>query len=582
MTYAKRVNKKTALLPWENDHTYKPLNGNEINLIKEDVLIKYIDTPVREFENGKTYYKNGLHFKSEMNVHDFVEAWNNNKYSIETPQHIKNNWMSIKQAEMQQSNVSYEVGYFMGTNERGQYKTIQQYLQKNHGNDIEISYQFINQPGITPKIWEQARKLAAMDYPNPQSREHKRIKFANAPSALVVYTTTAKRAKQLRSLMIEKYSKMINNTWPTMPDGSKMRFIPILQGYIKDNTLFKRLQKSLFKQSRMKAGEVTLDLKLKDIFEEKEYLDGKSLEQVIHSVQSKGKKGMPLFKHISNKWTREPKTQQYEIIISPCMLDEATKYMKGIKNNLVKIHGNEVLKHFINTEAIYNQNNKGTSNKNFESEKTYKEFLEVFEEEDPYADILIEGMELVELQEKYKTDLDNNLEEVSDTQEKPINVGSRIEGKTNNNGLNEVSINDELMSNVKNEEYAKWEDITIVDELSNCSGATEKEMEKVTNTINKLKITTNEIETWKNKNWTRYDDIAKLMNGKEYSIIKIIVDEILITRKIQANSEKEEKTIGKLMAIVEGNANDNDQMDIDTRIEQNLQIGTPNITNENE
>ena len=36
------------------------------------------------------------------------------------------------------------------------------------------------------------------------------------------------------------------------------------------------------------------------------------------------------------------------------------------------------------------------------------------------------------------------------------------------------------------------------------------------------------------------------------------------------------------MAIVEGNVNDNDQMDIDTRIEQNLQIGTPNITNENE
>ena len=47
MIYAKKVTNKIALLPWVNNKSSNPLNGDEINLIKEDVLIKYIDTPTR-------------------------------------------------------------------------------------------------------------------------------------------------------------------------------------------------------------------------------------------------------------------------------------------------------------------------------------------------------------------------------------------------------------------------------------------------------------------------------------------------------------------------------------------------------
>ena len=139
------------------------------------------------------------------------------------------------------------------------------------------------------------------------------------------------------------------------------------------------------------------------------------------------------------------------------------------------------------------------------------------------------------------------------------------------------------MSNIKKEEYAKWEDITIAEEISNCTGATEREIDKVTNTINKLKITSFEIETWKNKNWNRYEDIMRLMGGNEYAIIKIIVDEILITRKIQTKSEIEEKTIGKLLSIAEGNQTNHNSMDIDDEIKEDTPpIGTPEITNEHE
>jgi len=228
-----------------------------------------MDSQDKELKQGNTYYQNGVHLKTEMNILTFIDAWNNGKYDKNTPKEITSNWISVKPAEMQMASEAHEIGFFMGTTERGDYTTFQKALQNKYGEKIEISYQLINQRGVTPKIWENARKIAESDFPNAASREHKRIKFSHAPSALVLYTSERNEARKIRSEVMKEYGRLINGLWPTIEDGSKTRFIPLLPGYISNKNLFENIKNNLWTQSCTKAGDTFLDLQLRDIKEKK-------------------------------------------------------------------------------------------------------------------------------------------------------------------------------------------------------------------------------------------------------------------------------------------------------------------------
>ena len=102
----------------------------------------------------------------------------------------------IRAAEMQKSPRSYAVGYFAGTTERGYYETINEYIQRQMGNSVEVSYQTVNQQGVTQQIWANASKQAKANYINEMSREYKQIKFGLSPMALTVFTNDVKNIKK--------------------------------------------------------------------------------------------------------------------------------------------------------------------------------------------------------------------------------------------------------------------------------------------------------------------------------------------------------------------------------------------------
>ena len=66
-----------------------------------------------------------------------------------------------------------------------------------------MSFQFVNQTGVTPRIWQYAREQAEYAFPNPYSKEHKKVKFEVAPSALVVYVSEKSKIKQSRRTLIK-------------------------------------------------------------------------------------------------------------------------------------------------------------------------------------------------------------------------------------------------------------------------------------------------------------------------------------------------------------------------------------------
>ena len=82
-----------------------------------------------------------------------------------------------------------------------------------------------------------------------------------------------------------------------MGDGQRWRMDQdcalFQQGYTTDKRTFEYLHEHLWLQAVSKSGEVSFDLRLTNITESKEYLNGTSIEQVIHEVESKHKTNIP-------------------------------------------------------------------------------------------------------------------------------------------------------------------------------------------------------------------------------------------------------------------------------------------------
>ena len=585
MYYAKIYDNKASLLPWKTNSEKKPLNGDEVKLHNEDTLFEYIDAPNKELKSGNTFYQNGIHIKTDITILKFIDKWNNGKYNKDLPIEIKKNWIAAKPAEMQNYSEAYEIGFFMGTIERGDYTTFQKSLQEKYGKEVELSYQLINQQGITSKIWENARKTAEADFPNPMSKEHKRVKFSNAPSALVMYTTDVNKTRQIRSAVMKEYGRLKNGLWPEIEDGSRSRFIPLLPGYINNKKLFQNIKENLWTQSCMKAGDITFDLQLKDIHQPKDYLEGKTLEQVIHGITSKDRKGFPIFKHITRKWDKDTTKNELEIVVASCMIQEATIFMKGMRNNLVKKYGNKIIDHFNHDFPQYipkrKMENKAFTSNLIESEKEYNDLMTSFCEKDKYTEILIEGMSIIKLnkEEKFENTQVTITSELPDTSTKGIKDKNKKEvpsmKSSQKQNLKNNITNDEIMSNIEKLDYAEWDDITVTNESTVVKAANEKEKNKVAKTMKKLKITTNEIEKWKNKNWDRYDKMIESHEQNEYNIIKIIVEEIMKDRHEKYKREKEENIMEHLMTISEENDINIDQDEIPIYQNEAEGTGTP-------
>ena len=90
----------------------------------------------------------------------------------------------MRPAEMQTLDVTYPIGYFAGTSERGDYEKIQKSISNNTGENTGISFQFVDQNGVSPKMWRYAKEQADTAFENPYSKEHKRVKDHHQPPQL--------------------------------------------------------------------------------------------------------------------------------------------------------------------------------------------------------------------------------------------------------------------------------------------------------------------------------------------------------------------------------------------------------------
>ena len=148
--------------------------------------------------------------------------------------------------------------------------------------------------------------------------------------------------------MYAKYGKVQpDGLWATLPDGSKMRYIPNFQ-FMKDMVGKEQITRRMKLQIQMHYGNRTFPIQIKDLSAEVE-VEGKNqtignlvLEEMC--VETKGEVSInePFFRHFVQRWTPNPETKEYEIAVHQHMSARARQKLKTFATDLVEKYGDSI------------------------------------------------------------------------------------------------------------------------------------------------------------------------------------------------------------------------------------------------
>ena len=503
MECTKRVDMKAQLMGWKEDDELKPLAGREIKLIGETAIIDYINIPKRtkSLMNQKMYYQFGLRIKTEIQVDEFIDKWNKARYNMKDEiQSLQ--YMNIRRSEMQTSSSPFPIGYFLGSVERGEYTTVRKDIRNITGTNAEMSFQIVHQKDITNTIWEEARNIATKEYQNPNSRGNKRIKYANSPQAMVVYVDRHQKMENARVELYNRYGKSENGKWRILEDGSRMKFVPMFRNEIQSEKVFQRMKEELKRQATTKAGDTTMLLPLKDIFEEKEYLDGRSMEDIIHNAMSDddSESNIPLFKHIVRRWMPNDNEAKYEVAVQGNMVEKASKFLRRIKHELINTFGSEVEHHFLGAEDYRKNTNTGRGAededttigeiKSINIDKEMENMIIQDDQPDVFGRIYLEGIEKL-----------NEKQQEEEPRAMLINEPENEMSQCGMSGISKSSGISNVTKLTQNNQRVTWsKDLPGKDGKDEATIQKENE-EKIKITIREYQINEKEINEWIRENY---------------------------------------------------------------------------------
>ena len=206
----------------------------------------------------------GVNISTTDDVNTFINKWNQVKFKFNINK--DKGWISLKQSEVQRYHKAFPVGFFQGSSETGVYEILNKELPKIVGTNIEVSFQNIYQRGVTGKFWEFA-KNEALKQGNEGSKDFRSRKFSLAPSGLIAYVYREADINKAFKILVKHYGKQTaEKAWPILPDGSRMRFIPMVSGFVRSTKVRNQLSQRIKWHITAKALEEVLDLPLNDMF----------------------------------------------------------------------------------------------------------------------------------------------------------------------------------------------------------------------------------------------------------------------------------------------------------------------------
>lgn len=333
LDYASEFNSKVLMLPWDDKSGLGPISLEDLANPKmmHDVIKHYFDKPMySNWQPGVPIYGMGFRFSTNIEKYEFLNRWNMQKRVYKEMKRVA---LTINLAPMQNSTKAYIIGIAVGSTENQNFETLNKRLEKDTGiKGIEVSYQNVNQRGISQDFWKIANSKANKTNADKFSREHLRTKYLWAPNALVVYVPNREVVSLAWKAMIKKYGKSEKGEDPVWPDGSSMRFLPIKGVAIKHEKTREIVKKRMAFHIWLKAYELTLDTSMQDINRSSEVFGDKTFAEVVLSL--KNEEGNRVFTHFNRAWSNDPSKQKWSLSVRTNMLTSARVILDNIQDTL--------------------------------------------------------------------------------------------------------------------------------------------------------------------------------------------------------------------------------------------------------
>jgi hypothetical protein len=350
LTYAKQFDTDVLMLPWNEATGQGPINvddlANPTNMV--DKIKDYCNKPgYINIQQGTTAYGIGICLYTNMAKFEFYNRWNIQKWEY------KNNnkaALSISFAPSQKLVSAYIIGIAVGSTEDQDYELLNKKLEEETGiTGIEVSFQNINQIGITQEFWDKANKKASATNKNKNSREHLLTKYQWAPNAIAIYVPSRDKIPIARKIMLQKFGKLVNGGEdPIWPDGSAMRFLPIKGRNIKNEKTKSIVRKRMAFHIWLKAYENLINTNIINIHKSIEAFEGKTFAELV--LEIKDDEGARSFKHFKRAWSIDPGKERWALSVYQNSVTKAQMVLNNLNDDLYDKYGSAIEQFFLDPD----------------------------------------------------------------------------------------------------------------------------------------------------------------------------------------------------------------------------------------
>ena len=342
---AQAIDSTLAINTWRDEDKLPTIQKEEdVPATLKDIRKFIRPPPGARLKSGATNWYWSIRVTANSRMKDFIEVWEAERRKA--PRDSKP--LPIRSTPLQ-AEEWHEAGLFIGSTSDQEKEVLTKGLRDEMQDpNLGINWQSIVFPGCN-KFWAIARDRA---------QEHgNAAKYASAPMALQVLVDSKDKVKQTLIALYGNYGKVEKDgSWPSLPDGSKMRFIPNFQ-FSKDAMSRNRITKRMQLQIQMHWRNRTFPIPIKDPRREVEIEGrkttvGQLVLQEIYKEQV-GEKEMhePYFRHFVKRWTPAGNNQEYDIAVHEHMVRPAKRKLKTLAKDMIEKYGEIMEAHIIATDT---------------------------------------------------------------------------------------------------------------------------------------------------------------------------------------------------------------------------------------
>ena len=263
---------------------------------------------------------------------EFLHYW-----ELTKREYTRAEYITLKKAPLQTE--KYHIaGYMLNSSDGQLTDALEKALQEELG--CKIGLQHVSAPldkRTSDEFWKNAKKVAT----DRQGNFDRQKFFRYAPFALGVFAETRNLALQAADKLHTKYGKSKEDLqYARLPDGARMRFIPAsvyldFAGKVKAGELFNQ-------QVHFQNNATLAPIPIRDPNKRFEAHGNRTMQELVLDLICKEKDDEPYFRHLTRKFYRNYKTQEYMVSIHTSMYTHAAAVLRKLKQTLTETYSAEV------------------------------------------------------------------------------------------------------------------------------------------------------------------------------------------------------------------------------------------------